>query len=329
MLMLNACETASENKAKTETKITPNKNGLLDELNEKIKLDSTKANLYFARAQAYLQDTLVKPAISDLRRAIALDSLNTTYHMQLSDVYFNTGEMVYAIESGKTAHRINNRDINIKNKLAKYYLITQGYENAIILCRDAHVLDPTNADAYFIEAMIYAEKDDEPKCIEALKNCTAQDPEYTEAYMKIATIYNRKKDVLAIKYYDYAIKSDTTNMLARYGKAMFYQENNQIEKAIITYNEILQKDKNYTDAYYNLGYLYLGMDSIAKAKRHFEIATKVSPANSKAYYMKGLCSEALKDYVAALIDYKQSLNFDDKNNLTIEAIARMEKAIAR
>ncbi len=332
LLLINnflSCINKSENTTINTNEKPLLHNDLIKNLSQKIALDSNSATLYYARAQAYLKDTLIKPAVADLRQAIALDSMNTAYRLQLSDVYFNTGEIIFAIEEGKIAHRINKNDINTKNKLAKYYMLTKGYDNALLLCNESHMLDPTNADAYFIEAMVYADKNEDKKCIDVLLKCTAQDPTYSEAYMKIATIYNRKKDVQAIKYYDYVLKIDSNNLLAMYGKAMYYQNNNRIKQAIEIYNNMILKDKNYTDAYYNLGYIYFDTDSIAKAQRHFEMATKTNPTHAPSYYMIGVCFEALKRYVEALVAYKQSLVFDDKNTLTKTAIGRMESAVTQ
>lgn len=294
-------------------------------LNEKIAKDTTNAALYFARATQYYQDSLPQPALEDLLKAISIDSSKTEYHLLLSDIYFQTGNMVYAIEEAKVARRIDKMDIDIKNKLAKYYVITRGYENALLMTKEAHLVAPNNAQAYFIESIVYMEQGKEDLCLKALKTCIDKDPEYIDAHMQLATIYNRKQDKECLRYYDYVLKIDSTYMLARYGKAMFLQENNQLENAKHEYDKMILIDKNYSNAYYNHGHILFMQDSIEKAKRDFDRAIKVLPTYADAYYMRGKCSESLGDIPAAIKDYEQSLVFKENLEIAKKALERLKK----
>lgn len=294
-------------------------------LNEKIAKDTTNAGLYFARATQYYQDSLPQPAMEDLLRAIAIDSNKTEYHLLLSDIYFQTGNMVYAIEEAKVARRIDKMDIDIKNKLAKYYVITRGYDNALLMTKEAHLVAPNNAQAYFIESIVYKEQGKEDLCLKALKNCIAKDPEYIDAHMQIATIYNRNKDKECLRFYDYVLKIDSSYMLARYGKAMFLQDNNELESAKREYDKMILIDKNYSNAYYNHGHILFMQDSIDKAERDFDRAIKVLPTYASAYYMRGKCSEKLGDKEAAIKDYEQALVFNEKLELAQKALESIKK----
>jgi len=327
LLFLYSCKennNLSNNHTQKDTIIHDADNAQIKYLSDAIAKDSTQADLFFTRANLYLQDTMIVEAVKDLRQAIHIDSSKTAYRMALSEVYFQSGELVYAIEEAKIAHRINNLDIDIKNRLAKYFMLTKGYENALKLTKDAHIVAPQDAESYFIEGMIYYEMQLKDKAIGSLKKCIEQDPEYIDALMQLATIYNRDKSKEAIRYYDYVIRIDSMNMLAHYGKAMYYQDNKEYDAAKKVYRNMIVINKNATNAYYNLGYIYMHQDSIDIAIRQFEIAIRVAPTYADAYYMRGLCYEAKKDYVMAKVDYKQCLTFKEDHTQAKGALKRID-----
>jgi tetratricopeptide (TPR) repeat protein len=88
---------------------------------------------------------------------------------------------------------------------------------------------------------------------------------------------------------------------------MYYQNRNKLKEAIAIYKEIPKFDKNNADAFYNIGLLYMDMDSVARAKDNFNIAVSVDPQYVLGYFFRGKASEKLGDVNEARRDYEQTL----------------------
>ncbi len=62
------------------------------------------------------------------------------------------------------------------------------------------------------------------------------------------------------------------NFLVHFYLGRCYHELKEYEKAINDYNMVLNLDKNYTEAHYQLGKIYLTLNQKANAKNHLDIA---------------------------------------------------------
>ena len=85
---------------------------------------------------------------------------------------------------------------------------------------------------------------------------------------------------------------------------------NDLTEAIRVYKKINTIDPQYVEGYFNIGLIYLDMDSVQQAYQSFDIASKYAPENADVYYHRGVAAEMLGDNPQALADYKTVLNFD-------------------
>lgn len=92
--------------------------------------------------------------------------------------------------------------------------------------------------------------------------------------------FNKAKMYLteaAEKATDVMLKLDCKNKLAE----VYFDEEN-LDKAIAEYMEILEMDKNYSDAYYGLGLIYERAGNLVKARAEWRKALKANPLHAKA-----------------------------------------------
>jgi tetratricopeptide (TPR) repeat protein len=123
-------------------------------------------------------------------------------------------------------------------------------------------------------------------------------------------IYSARNDSTALKYFDNAFRADTSDVFPLYSKGKFFQDHNQYERAKKEYTNCVLRDPNFSDAYFNIGWILMHQDSLEKARRHFDIVTRIEPTAADAYYHRGVCSEMMSRNKEALEDYKQALMFD-------------------
>ena len=69
-------------------------------------------------------------------------------------------------------------------------------------------------------------------------------------------------------------------------------------------------DPQGPDGVYNLATVYLGMDSIEKAYRFYDLTIKNDPIKAAAHYGKGICAKAMGNTDEALKLFTQALNID-------------------
>jgi tetratricopeptide (TPR) repeat protein len=175
--------------------------------------------------------------------------------------------------------------------------------------------------------MIFKEFGDTAKSISNFQTCVEQDPRYYDAYMQLGLLFSKKKDKLALDYFDNALSIDSSKIEVKYGIAMYYQEVSEYEKALEIYRGLVVEFPQDERPYYNTGYVYYKMRNLAKAKSNFERAIKVDPTYADAYYMLGLCAEDIRDYKTAQSFYRQTLNLEPKHDLATKGYKRMEQLL--
>ena len=294
-------------------------------LSEKIAEDSTNAELFFTRAGMYRKAGNLEAAAVDYADAILLDSLNAVYYLSMSDLYFQDKKLPLAISILEKARKTIPKNVDIVSELGKFYFYTRNYKKAEENLDKAISLAPKNAYPYFWKGMMLRELDKTGEAITQLKKASGLNENFYEPNMILGELYYDKNDPSALKYYDKAIAIDSLSTEAHYAKAMFYQNNNQTDKALDEYKILIRKDPQFADAYFNTGYLLTEKKEYKKALQNFNIAIRVSPTMAKAYFMRGKCAENLGRMEDAKKDYENALVFD-KNLLDArEALERIKE----
>ena len=155
------------------------------------------------------------------------------------------------------ALNLNSKNTEALLRIAEMNIFLKKIDKTFEYIQKALDIDKINPKAYFIRSMALMEHGDTAKAVADLQTATEQDPKYYEAYFELGELFSLRKSKLAIAYFDNALNIEPNSIEARYGKAMFYQENGEYNDAIETYNTIIQINPNYKNAYYNLGYINL------------------------------------------------------------------------
>lgn len=290
-----------------------------------IEKNPSAANLYYKRAKALRALNEDSIALNDFKKATQLDSTKAIYFSAIGELLFEHKDVEGSVKWFKKAIQIDPKDPIAHLKFAKMLLFVNDNQKAFDEINTVLRKDPYNPEAYFLKGMVYKNMNDTPKSISSFQTAVQVDPGYQPAILQLAMIYAAKNDDLAIKYYDNAFAADTTQMVALHGKAMYFQEHNQAEKAKEVYRNIIMHDDQYADAYFNRGWLLMQQDSLAKAEKQFDFVTKIEPNNAEAYYNRGVCKELLKRPSEALNDYKQAIEFDPEYVEAKAALKRLSK----
>lgn len=278
-------------------------------LTQQIKEDPDNASLYFARGRMLdnmQEDTL---ALEDYQKAISLDSSKAEYFSAIGDMLFEHKDISGSLKWIEKALKIDPKDPASHLKMAKLFIYTKDYKSAFSEINTVLKKDVYNAEGYFLKGMAYKDMKDTANARSSFETAVQVAPDYKEAIVQLGLLYSAKKDSIALRYFDNAYKVDTTDLFPIYARGVFYQDNKQYENAKAEYKRVIFRDNQYADAYYNMGYVLMQQDSVDKARRQYDLLTKIDPTDPEAYYNRGLCSELMGKKEEAISDYRQALTF--------------------
>ncbi|MES2703510.1 MAG: tetratricopeptide repeat protein [Bacteroidota bacterium] len=295
----------------------------LRELTERIKSNPGKANLYYERGIALHNKQLDTLAIKDYKKAAALDTNEAQYYSAVGDLLFENKDINGSIVWIEKAIAKNPTDRKAHLKIAKLFLYLKEYGKAfseINIVLRKNVYDP---EGYFLKAMVYKDMKDTAKAISNFLTAVQVAPDYREAMVQLGLMYSAKNDPIALKYLDNAWRLDTTDAFPIFAKGVHYQQAKDYARAKEEYRRCILRNRQYAQAYYNMGYILMQEDSTPKAWRQYDLVTKIDPLDPVAYYNRGLCSELMDSLGKAVADYKHSLTLDPTYKNPADALKRL------
>jgi tetratricopeptide (TPR) repeat protein len=327
MMLIIACNNGKENTTATDTDPILTSNPNLKSITEDIQRSPEDAALYFQRGNILYRLQYDSLALKDFKKAAALDTTKAEYYSAVGDLLFENKDITGSLEWLKKAIAKNPEDQKAHLKMAKMFLYMQDYAKAfgeinIVLRKDVY-----NSEAYFLKGMVYKDMKDTAKAISSFQTAVQVLPDSREAIIQLGLLYSAKKDPIALKYLDNAFKADSTDVFPIFAKGVYHQANKNFVAAKEAYKECILRNNQYTDAFFNLGFIYMQQDSVQKAWRQFDMAVKTDPTNPSAYYNRGVCSEALDSLKNAFADYQQALQLDPQYASPKEALKSLQARI--
>ncbi len=326
LLLLFCSIWACKNDPKPDANPQNGQDPRLVKLNALVENDPNNDSLLYLRADAYYQLDAYDEAIRDLSKAIQIDSMQPAYYHLLGDAlldYARPGDSKRALDVMElAAQRFPERFATLL-KLSEFQLIVRQHGDALKTLDKILQRDPQNAEAYFMAGRVALDKGDTTNAIASLQKSTRFDATHLDAWMFLGQIFSNRDNPTAIQYFDNVLRLDSTNLEAREYKGIFYKRTGKFDKAFEVYKDIIVRNPDYSNAYFDLGVIYLELDSLNQAYSNFDIATKTDPLFVKAYYYRGLCSEMKGNKEAALADYKQANGMSPDYQEAKDALTRL------
>ncbi|MEA3444823.1 MAG: tetratricopeptide repeat protein [Bacteroidota bacterium] len=292
-----------------------------------INAGNKNPELFVRRAKLFVEQEKFNPAINDMEIALAVDSTNTDYLLLLAEYQLLTGKSGKAKESLDKCIWIDPENTNAILKLAEIHLYVEQYRESMDYILKAQNLDMNNARVYFIKSLIFKETGDTIRALESLFTSVEKNPEYYDAWMLLGSLHAVKQDSLTLQFFRNALRVVPNSIEAYYNMAMFYQNNNNPEKALRTYDDLLEKaEPDYLFAIYNKAYIYLHfMDDLDKAIELFTKSIELKNNYYQAWHNRGFAYEQKREFVPARKDYEKAIQIMPNYPLSIEGLNRLDK----
>ncbi len=298
----------------------------IDKLTRQIAETPNSASLYAARAGVLYENENFDEGIADLEKAISLDSTKAEYYHVLADMYMDYYKSRMALKTMERAAGVFPKRIPTLLKLSEFQLILLKHTDALFTLERIRAIDPLNAEMFFMFGRVFRDMERTDEAMSAFQSAVENDPDLIDAWVALAQIMADKDLPQVEKYFDNALRVDPNNIEALHAKAYYLSnKKSDLAGAIELYKKINTVDPQYVDGYYNIGLLYLDMDSIDRAYQSFDIAVKYAPQYPDAYYHRGVAAEMKGDKAQALSDYKNVLNFDPDFASAKAGVERLEE----
>jgi tetratricopeptide (TPR) repeat protein len=298
----------------------------ISQLSEKITATPTDANLLYERCKLYIREKNLQYAMDDIKHAIKIDSTKASYFITLSDLYFAANKTFYAKSALEKCLTLDANTIDAHAKLAEIFFIVKKYSEASDHLNAILKIDPNNTKAFFMSGMIFKETGDTAKAISTFQKVIDLDEHNYDSFMQLGVLYEAKKNPLALQYYNGALKLNPRSEEALYGRGLYYQEHNDLDKAIQDYTTIVQINPKNAHAHFNLGYIhYNDLKVYDQAIKHYNDALAADPDYVEAYYNRGLCYEAVGNITAAREDYDKAISYRPNYDLALKGLERIKK----
>lgn len=283
----------------------------LAKLNEQIAANPKNADLYHARAKYYLNERNFEAGFEDMRQVMTIDSFKAEYFITLSDLYFVTNQTGNSKASLEKCLTLDDKNVDAMMKLAELYFYVKKHDKCFEYLNMALKIDKYNSKAYFMKGMNYKELKDTAKAISSMQTAVEQDQTYFNAYVQLGLLNAAQKNPIAINYYKNALRIKPNSPEVWYAVGKFYQDVENWDKAIETYNALLELDPKNKNANYNLGGIFMvGKKDYKKAVGYFTKALTIDPAYVDAYYGRGASYQLMGDKKNAVVDYKACLTIN-------------------
>jgi tetratricopeptide (TPR) repeat protein len=203
----------------------------------------------------------------------------------------------FAINESKAALAVDETSVDAMVLLAQAYYV-KGYFDLVqdVLEKALERNGAQNKKLHFLFGLVHDRNKRADQALDSYQKAVAIDPNYKSALMNLgvhylrnrryqdaATLYERLTGQLA-----YRTASSLTNLgsayrglSAEFGTSDVGRRNDLLLRAERTYKAALAADRNYANAYYNTGLLYLDADPFPEAKADMDMIKRLQKAKSQ------------------------------------------------
>jgi tetratricopeptide (TPR) repeat protein len=278
------------------------------ELEKKLEQDPNNTGYLHDLAKAYISEKRFDEALHNISKAIFLDSTQASFFLTMADLSFAANRSYNAKQSLEKALQLDPGNVEAMLRLAELNLIVRKYSDSVDLLNKVLEIDNKNTTAWFMRGINFKENGDTIRAVRDFQSAIEADPEFYNGYMQLGMIFQLRNDPASEGYFTNAIRIKPNSEEALYGRGLWYQDHNQLDKAIQDYTSIIQLNPNNRNAHFNLGYIHqIYLNIFPEAIKHYGRAIEVDPRYAEAFYNRGLCFEAVGNLDAAESDYKSAL----------------------
>lgn len=316
LVVVFACQPSGNSKEVNQDSSKESKESTSIDLNDREALDAAvlknpnNVDALLARARFLAKDEKPQMAISDLDKAIGVDSANGELFQLKGELEFSLPYVGGALKSFNRAKSLLPDDARPYLWLGKVNTHIKKRQEAIDALNEALKREVFLAEAYYWKGLNYQEMQVPDKAISSYQTVLDIEPENTEVQIRLGDLYLDKDPLVSVKYYGAARRIDSLSFLGWAGEAYAYQRLDSLRLAVRSYQRTLQLKPDLFDAHFNLATCFVQQDLFDDALKHYKSALDIDPTSAKAYYGRGVCEKLQGRQSDAKKSFEQALRLD-------------------
>jgi len=327
-VLLISCGQQSHTNPSVSTVESDSTNSVLvrvDSLTSLIGKDSLNAALYFERAELYLKSKSLNPGANDLLKAVKLDSTNAVYWQQLGSLHYAMRNSRFAKNSWEECAELDSRNIDCRLSLAEIYLAVRELKKGQEKINEVLSFDAKNAEALYLSGNYALMEADTTKALKYIQASINQKQDFFKAYDLMGVLYSAKGDVLALDYFNAALRLRPDRFDVHYKVGMFYQKIGAYNEAVLAYNRALVVNPNHKISLHNIAVINVTVGQLAIALDAFSKAIIIDDMYLQAYFGRAYTYELLENLINAEADYRTALMLDPAYRPAMDGLTRIGK----
>jgi len=323
VLLLSACGLQENDK---------NKKSEIVLLSESIQNDPTNTALLLDRANYNKERNNLESALFDLNQCVQLDSLNSTFHYSVAEIYFElskrpnaNGKYPGLVKNHLTkAIQLNESDEKSQALLGELMLAYAKYKEAIEHFNISLKIEYNQAKTHMLMGYAFKQLAQDDNAINCFRNAVNVDPEFKEGFVQLGQMFHLKGDTIAVVYYNNALTLDPSDEMILYNKALFYQSIMDWNAALEAYADLHKVSAFHSSGHYNIGFIHMELGLYEVAANNFSDAIYSNSEFFEAYYSRGNCFETLGNIAQAEVDYKRAIEINPNYTFAVDALKQLQ-----
>lgn len=296
----------------------------IDSISTLILSDSLDADLYFQRAELYLKNNSLRLGSADLDKSVELNPKNAKYWFKLGVLNFSKQETRAARDCWITCSNLDSRNIDCRLSLAEMFLAVGELKKGQNRLNEILAFDPKNSYALYLTGNFALMSNDTTKAIKYMQSAINENQELFKAYDQLGVLYSSKKNLLAIDYFNSALRLKPNQFDVHYKVAIFYQKMGFFDQATQAYLRVLELNASHELSLHNLGAIGIFTKDYISAKKYFSMAISQNSSYLEAYFGRAYTYELMGDFLRSESDYRISLMLDPAYLPSIDGLSRLE-----
>jgi len=200
------------------------------------------------------------------------------------------------------------------------------YANAITEMSNLIKKDSLNYAFWYRLGQLYSSAKDTVSAIKSYNKAIKVYPA-PDAVLSLANLYAETKNSTALQLTDFILSmrlGREYNAHCYFIKGVFFARTNNKQKAISFFDECINNNFNYPEAYLEKGFIFFDAGKKEEALKTFTMCVTVNNTYADGYYWVAKCNEALNNKAEAIINYQTALQLDGNMQEAKDALQRLK-----
>jgi tetratricopeptide (TPR) repeat protein len=244
-------------------------------------------------------------------KALSLDSCNFRFASELADVHIELMQSEKALRTLERAAACWPDSLQVQLSLADIQYLMESYEASNSTLKRILARNPYQAEAHYLMGRNLEEMKDTLRAINSFQTAVEENPELIDAHIQLGLLFDRKRNPLALKYYDNVLRLDSMNFDALFNKGWYFHQRGKENEMLHWYREAATKHPDRPEPHFQLGLYYYGQKNWERSREHFDRGITVNALTCPGcFYYRGKIAQAQGRNDEARKDFEQAVALD-------------------